>query len=73
LGAELHEQWPIATQGGAGGIRLESTQIILFLKTPKSKLNLKGDYKPRVHSGQMVLVKLGREVEPVVWWPKTLN
>ncbi len=28
-------------------------------KTLKAKLNLKGDYQARVHSGQMVLVAAG--------------
>ncbi len=38
---------------------LEYPQITWFLwwpKTLKSKLNLKGEYEARVHSGQMVLV-----------------
>jgi hypothetical protein len=68
--AEPHDQWPKKTQGGhqarsspliSDGSRDGQQAGRLDLvrsgqKTLKTKLNLKGNYQARVHSGQTVLV-----------------
>jgi hypothetical protein len=38
-----------------------------------SQAKAKGDYQALIHSDQMVLLIVRREVGPVAWWPKTLK
>jgi hypothetical protein len=64
----LHERWTKTTQGVPSGSSLFRSDDFRYgqagrldrlrnsRKTVKANLNLKGDYKARVHLGQMVLM-----------------